>query len=557
MQKKLNHNLWKTLCEMLKNHFVLFLIFKICLLFFSNNSFAESKSTLNTSSNITNKNPYPSKLVSSTDELSTIKSVALIPLFDNTNGIYKSKVEAALVDHMLKDPFWSVISIITENEGVQKILKEIKIDQIDNDPNYSLKKIQEIKTDSLLVVYINKGALGLNIELNLYTKDQGYLLLKESYLDKNLFEINAVVKKVIELYEQLKMNLPFSGYVTSRSGSKVTLGIGKNQKLKVGDEVSIVQILKINRHPKTKMMISAEKEIIGKAKVNQVEESTSYADLTYEKEMGVVQKNHKILNPNGIKYENPLAEQPKLPLENNPDEWLPTPKPQFGKITILGGFAQAKENTVLVTGQNISASSAFALTFDFNAELWITPEFFTNVGFNQLTFSDKNNLSGSSPSDLNFNRNTMELLGGYKDLIDGQFWGPQVKFSLGYFSVVNNVTDSTPTAFTSTQLTSWVFNLAGEFPVTLKRDLIFGAQAQFSFNEKLSEKPVSSGDAGTDLTHFKIYSTYQYTNNINLKGLIDIQSIKTQFSGSGSKSPKSRSIDENLTSYLVGIEYMF
>ncbi len=505
-----------------------------------------------------NKNPYPAKYTSFVDEALTLKSIALVPVYDNVNGIYKNKIENALKQKIEEDIFWS----IKKDFESDKILSGAIIQNFEDNPNYTLGLINQLHVDGLLTLFIIKGSKGTNLELNLYTRDQGYLLIKETVQDSPVFEIDKITQIVFSMYEKLKNRLPYSGFVTSRSGQDVVLNVGGRQKVQVGDKLNIAQILKINRHPKLHFVVSTEKEIIGKVLIKKVEPNASYGEIIFEKENGVISKGQKLLPLEPVKYLNEngqpvLAENDILPHEPKAEEWLPTPTPQYGKITLLGGLSDISESSVLASGQSLTANSAYGLSFDFNAELWLTPVYFTQLGFSQTSFSDSNDLSNSNPQKLNFNLNVLELNFGYKYLIDGHFWGPLVYASLGYYAHQVGVTDSTPTAFTSTTMSAWVLNLGGEFPVTVKGEMMLGAQAQFAFNEKLSESPVSSGDASVDMNHFKIYSTYQYSRNINLKGLIDFKNIQSSFSGSGNKTPRARSLDEKITSYLVGIEYLF
>lgn len=517
----------------------------LCFLFFGLSAFAQT-------TNLKSKSPYPTKYTSAADQALIIKSVAVAPVFDNANNIYKKSAEDHLKNLIKDDYYWSQTEFTSPK-------KDLRLDELDEDPKLTLQALEKSQADGLITCFIIKGTQGMNIQMNLYTHDQGKLLIREEYQDAKLFEIARVNDVITKLYTAIKAKLPYSGYITSRNGNNVTVNIGTRSGLRNGDTITIAQVLKINRHPKLHFMTSVEKEIIGRVSLNQVESDSSFGEITFEKENGVIERGSKVLPLEGIKY--PSNQRSSLtnilPNENNPVEWLPTPAPQFGRVSIMGGFTDYADNAVLVNGTSFEAGSSAAVTFDLSTELWITPEYFAELKLQQASFKSDSGLAGSSPSSLNFTLNKMDLSFGYKYLIDGNFWGPQIFGSLGYYTHSVHVSDSTPTAFTSFDLKGVDLTVGGMFPVTIKNDVAIGAQAKFLFFEHYSEDPVSSGGPTASFNQFDILGTYQYTTNINLKASVSFINIQTTFSGDGNKVPPSRSLDEKLSTYLFGIEYLF
>lgn len=499
-----------------------------------------------------NKTPFPTKYSSAADQALVLKTVAIAPVYDNSNNIYKKSVEEHLRNLVQEDYFWALSEFSAEK-------KDIRVDEFDENPQLTLQILEKSKADGILTCFLIKGPQGLSIQLNLYSKDGGKLLLREDFQDAKLFEIAKVNTVITTLYNNLKSRLPYSGYVTSRSGNTVTINIGDKSGIKVGDTITVAQILKLNRHPKHNFMTSVEKEIIGRITLAKVEANSSFGEITLEKENGVIERGSKILPLDFVKYPStdskPLGDI--LPGEKNPVEWLPAPTPQFGKISIMAGVTDFSDHTVLTNGTNLEAEKSLALTFDLATELWITPEYFAELELQQSSFKADNDLSGSSPSSLNYTLNKMDFSFGYKYLIDGNFWGPQVFASLGYYTHSVRVSDSVPTSFTSFDLTGIDLSVGGMFPVTLKNDVAIGAKAKFLFFENLTEKPVTSGGPSSSFNQFDVLATYQYTTNINIKGSISFTNIQTTFSGTGNKTPPSRSLDEKISTYLVGVEYLF
>ena len=509
-------------------------------------------SAFSQTTSLKNKAPFPTKYTSVSDQALVIKAVAVAPVYDNSNNIYKKSVEEHLKSLIKNDYFWALSEFTSPK-------KEVRVDEFDEDPQLTLQVLDKSQADAVLTCFLIKGPQGLNIQMNLYTRDGGKLLLREEYQNPTLFEISKVNEVITKMYATLKAKLPYSGYITSRSGNAVTVNLGKKANLSEGSVLTIAQVLKVNRHPKLNFMISVEKEIIGRVTLTKVESDSSFGEISFEKENGVIDRGSKVLPIEGINYpskgEAPLADV--LPNEKNAVEWLPAPTPQYGKISLMGGFTDFTDSTVLSTGTSLENKKSLALTFDLATELWITPEYFAELELQQTSFKTDNDLAGSAPSSLNYTLNKMDLSFGYKYLIDGNFWGPQISASLGYYTHSVRVTDTTPTGFTSFDLTGFDLTVGGMFPVTLKNDVSIGAQAKFLLFENFSEKPVSSGSASPSFNEFEVLGSYQYTTNINLKGSLSFSNVQATFSGTGTKTPASRSLDEKISTYLVGIEYLF
>ncbi len=243
--------------------------------------------------------------------------------------------------------------------------------------------------------------------------------------------------------------------------------------------------------------------------------------------------------------------------EKSADEWAPQAVPQFGKITLLGGFTDYKLSTVLTTGQAYDSGNSLSPTFHLGGELWITPQYFANISLEQLFFTGYNSLVGSSPANLSYTVNTMDLLFGYKYSLDGNFWGPSLLGSAGYISKSTKMSDSSPTAFSSFDTSGFQLQVGGYFPVTEKNDVGFGANVKYLLTTQFSESPVNSGSASPTLSQFDIYGNYSYTPNINFKGEIVFSAVNSTFGNGASRANPARSIEEKVTSYLLGIEYLF
>lgn len=504
--------------------------------------------------NLNNDSPYPTKYTSLQDQSLTLKSVTVVPSYDNVGGVYKKAAEETLEKLISNDQFWSFEKIKFADATDEK---KYRIDLIEDQPEYTLKVLKSSRTDALFSVSTTKSPQGLQVRMTIYTADGGLPLIQETYEDTQTFEINKYKEIIEQLYRQIKNKLPYKALIASRRGQKVTLNSGKKSGLKIGDKLSVAQILKIQRHPKLKFMIGTEKEIIGQVVLTQVEDDLSFGEISFEKESGVIEKNSKLLPFDPIKYNTSMDPTQADQVSEQAEEWRPLEDPQFGKIHLLGGFTNYKLANTLVAGSTHDSGNSLAPTFALGGQIWITPEYFADLQFKQMFFKGNNSLSNSYPDSLNFNVSETNFVVGYKYAIDGNFWGPSLNIGFGHLSRTTSVTDSTPTAFTSFEFSGLHLQAGAYFPLTLKNDFGIGAQAQLMLTKRLSEMPVDSGPSSNNFVNFDFYGIYAYSNRINFRGQLTYSDLSSSLEGTGQRTNPARSMQETITSYLFGIEYQF
>lgn len=493
-----------------------------------------------------NKNPYPVKYVSDVDQNLILKTVTMAPAYDNVGGIYKNAAEKKLKELISSDYFWSLNHFVSGEASLRP-------DALDNNPELVRSVLNDSKADSLIRVIITKSMAGMNVSLSLYTKD-GNPLINLTEKDRALFEISKFDSLIERMYQELKQKLPYDGSVLSRSGNTVTINIGSKKGLKANDQLTVAQILKINRHPKLKFMTGVEKEIIGQLRITKADPDLSFATISFEKESGVVQKGSKLLPFNSVRYESgqPIA------VDKENQEWVPAEPAQYGKVSLGVGVTDYSLSAVSRnTGDSYESSKNLAPTLKLGVELWITQEWYASLNMQQTFFSTSNGLSGSSPGKLNFNNGLYDLLLGYKYSLTGDFWGPQLNFGFGYLSSTTRMSDSNPVAFTSMDLKSMQMQIGGHFPISEDYKKAVGAHVKFLLFEKLSESPVNSGSSDPRYSQFGIYYSQHVSANFRIRPEINYSLLSSHFSGSGSNATPVRSVDEKALNFNFGIEYLF
>ncbi|MFS4459015.1 hypothetical protein [Bdellovibrio sp. HCB2-146] len=520
-----------------------------CLISISSSVFAQTNA----------QNTY----VSAVDQDLAIKSIVLVPTTDNVGGIYSRPVEEELRQLLNDDKQWS----LTEMPKDLKVKSEI----LDENPADVQKILKAGNSEAALTSKILRGPKGLSITLTLFVGRDGLPLVQESLTDYKGFDLSEVKSEVRKLFENIKYKMPFRASILSRRGQQVTLNLGSNYGLKPDSRVSIVQIIKVNRHPKLHFMVSTEKEVLGRVKLFKVEPYLSFGYVEMEKEPGVIAVGSKVLPDEFVKYATPVVTPSGKVLQDistrpdkevafgeDPQEWLPESNPQYGKVQLLAGLSQYKQNADLDTVGSVSGSNNMAPNLMVRGELWLNPEWFMGAVLRQSVFSVDNDLTGSSPGSLNMSMAQYGVSVGYNFLLTNEFFGPKLQFTGGYQSTTFNVDSSTPTAFTKMQYGGLLLGLAGQFPVSEEVPVDIGAKFDLYFNPSLSESGKTSGSSSkSKINSFGFFVDYRMQKRFKIHGELLFEYYDSDFSGTGTRENSATTISHKMTTLFGGVEYSF
>lgn len=530
-----------------------------------------------------NKTPFPVKYTSLIDQKIILKTLTLAPVYDNVNGIYSNPIQKLLVDLLQSDKVWGY-SEFPEFE------KKIFIEKFDSQPNDVIEVLEKTKSQGLLTAFVTKGPRGLNAKLKLFTQDQGLILIEESFLDINTFEISKLREIFVTMYHNIKNKLPYRGYVLSRRGLDVTLNLGSINGIQAGQELVLAQILKINRHPKLKIMIGAEKEIIAKLKVTKVEPYLSFAQIIFEKETGVVDIGAKVLPTEYVGYPIPQINAEGVVLG---DAYAKAPKPEIatedaitpkssenainegkaqlldkhnssGVLTAQGVITQYNESTSLLSGVNPNTSNSLAPGAYLGAQLYFFDRLiFVDFNTQMNMFSGDNNLSGSTPYHLSYTFSRYTAAVGYDYMLnndnnEGDEDNPiKLTAALGFTSIKTDVSTTTPTSLTSTETAALDLQLKAEMPLAPDYPLTVGAKFDLFLSPNFSESPVNSGSGKASLTSLGLFGIYPVSDKLRIRADLGVTNISATFSGAGTRTNPSASTSIQTLNEQLGVEYLF
>lgn len=514
-----------------------------------------------------NKNPFPVKYVSEADQKILLKTLTLAPVYDNVNGIYAGPVEKLLTDMLQSDKVWGYTAFPDLN-------RKIFIEQFDSEPALVLEALSKANAQGLLTAFITKGSKGLTARLKLFTQDQGLILLEESFQDQEAFEVSTLRARFAEMYRDIKNRLPYRGYVLSRRGLDVTLNLGSVNGVKAGQELTLAQILKVNRHPKLKTMVGVEKEIIAKAKVTKVEEYLSFARITFEKETGVVEVGTKVLPTDFISYPLPKisaagdvtgdipatasrqtaapAEEPTGDSDGETGAVAGGPEQKIGVVIAQGVFSYVKDSTELRSGGNYQLSKGWTPGFYLGARFYYTEGLFIDFNTQYTSFTTDNPLANSLARELSYSYHRLSGAAGYDFVLPS---GIVLTPAVGFSSYRTEVSDSSPTAVTNADISAAALQLKAAVPV---QPLTLGVIMDFAFAKKYSESPVDSGDSSTSVTNIGVFGSYPFTESLSGRVDVAMNKISMEFSGTPTNpTTPATSKTIELVNLQAGVEYTF
>jgi hypothetical protein len=502
-----------------------------------------------------------SPFVSAADQDLTVKTVTAVPFTDNINGIYANPVYKKFQALLAQDKQWSYLALPEGTPAAPLDLEE--------NPEAVKALLTNAKADALFSFRMTKGPKGINGKLTFYSGKNGLPLLQEELRDYPKFETADVTRQVEDMYAKIKARLPYRGMILSRRGQEVTINLGFRNGLKNNEELTVVQVLKLNRHPKLKFMVGTEKEIMGKIKVFKTDEYLSFAHVIYEREPGTVQPNSKLLTQDFVQYNEPVMENGKLipGMENrqdrdlsygaNPREWLPQEAPQYGRLAIMAGLgAYSISSNIQGTG-SIEASSTMAPQIAVKGELWLSSEWNVLFGIRQSVFSVSNPQANSSPGKLNMSLSSYSVQGAYNFLMSDDFFGPKIQLSAGYATFTSHSDQSSPISFTNMDYGGLSLGLAGQFPLSTEIPMDLGAQFNMFLSPRMSESVSSGASSKSSINQFGFFGIYHVRSRFKIRGEIDFEYYSSDFSGTGDRSPAASNTTQKMTTLMGGIEYLF
>lgn len=501
---------------------------------------------------------------SEADSLITIRKVTVLPFLDNAQGIYARPLENYLIENLKKSHRFDYID-------ANMVGPLVSPEDLEQDQEAMTRLANSLNVDAFFVGRVSKGPNGISLALNFFLTKDKKLFAKGEVRDYKRIDISSLKDQMDSLQNQILQKIPYGGLVISRQGNRVTVNLGKQDGLQPDQVLSVIQVIKLNRHPKFNFIINTEKEILGKVKLVKIDDALSFGMILTEKEKGAIQKDSKIANLDFVTYPETSLLSPGSTPEGQIGErkdndvvfgkdakpWVPKKPPTFGQVGARLGLGMYRGNMELQSGSLNSKNSNYPLVY-LEGEVWITPEYSIHADIKQAVIAISNPRSGSSPTELNQSLSAYSLLFGYNWRLGPNIWGPKVEALFGYSTYRLFVDNSNPRGLTTLEYGGFKLGVDGSFPVSSDGLWSVGARVFLFIKSSLNESPnASGGNPKNSINQFQIYGFYKFRENMKLISSLDVEMYSTSYSGAGDSADVASSVSQKHTTLSGGIQYMF
>jgi hypothetical protein len=380
-------------------------------------------------------------------------------------------------------------------------------------------------------VYAPKGDVVTSIEFRFM--DPGH---------ENGIQGSELPKAIEKALDDLIRKLPFIGQVTGVEGSNITVSVGRNQGVHPRDTVTLYSLQSVRRHPVLKTVEEWRWQPVGRAQVEQVEESMSFAKVT-ETEPGVnvirMQKVREII-PAPVEYP---AESPEAHGFIAKSGW----------IAANGGIGIYSREVGAPTGATTPARGGSGLleNFELDAQVWLNSRYIAQGSYlgSLFKYSPTDLTTGSAMGTSYSGSETQSRLAlGYslfpmKNLFDPIAWVHAGYKSTSYYLPVS--ADLTANNFAS----ALFIGVGGSFPIRNR----WSAQMDLDLGviRTAASDGLSMGDAsGSSDLNFRLATRYQLDPHLFFRVLFNISSVSMDFTGGQTVTQKVFSLSPSFMYYF-------
>lgn len=504
-----------------------------------------------------------SNYFSQIDEDLTIQKVSVLAVSDNVDGIYSRPIQMQLEKLVRESHRWDFVESNVAG-GVPTA------SELEENPDELKRVTYTLDADAFIVGAASRGPNGLSLRLDLFLKKDGKLLAQEILKDHPRFELSELSSQVAILYRNLIRKIPYVGLILSRQQNRVTVNLGQSDGLAKDQVLSVIQVIKFNRHPRFNFIISADKEVLGKIKILKVDETLSFGAIISEKEKGAVRKLAKVASYEDVVYQSPsalgtganeesLGERPDAPISfgKEPKEWVPVNPPSFGQVGARVGLGTFSTNVDIVGTGSMEAKAPLYPYLGVFGELWLNPLWTVKAEIMQAVISTNNPREGGTPSTLNHLMTKYSMAIGRNFLLRDDFFGPKFQLSLGFSNVRTFVDESQPAGLTTTNYSAPVIGISGSFPLTPSRIWYMGGVFNLYVLPKLDGAPgTSTGSDTNTINEFSFFAEKKIAENLMAIGSLDLAIYGSKFSDS-TTSGAATSLSQRHTGFSAGVVYQF
>jgi hypothetical protein len=340
---------------------------------------------------------------------------------------------------------------------------------------------------------------------------------------------------------ELIQKLPFLGQVTGVDGQAITISVGHNLGLKSGQIVTLYSLQSVKRHPLLKTIEEWRWQPIGKAQVQQVDASLSFAKVIEMEPNATVTRFQKVREVMDAPTQASNAEKPFEKLA-----------PKSGWVAGNLGIGSYSRESSAGTGSTARGGSGLLGNLGIDSQVWLNSKFIFQgtLGGSFFGYNPTDLSTGAAQStSYSGTESLFRLAAGYALFPMKSVFDPIAWVHFGYrFQKISLPAESTNLVATS-DLESLIIGVGGEFFV------YNGWRGQLGMDLGLlraaKSKNLGYGDvkSSTDLT-INAGASYPLEENLYFRTVISIHAESFGFDGGQSVTQKLFSINPSIMYYF-------
>ena len=477
------------------------------------------------------------------DRVYQLDSISWLKSTDNADGIFSDYLDEQYTQYFKNQSRFIVKPLKRLNE----ILGESKAKYSDLVMQTEMLKRVAVKyrVENLLRTKVFKESATYRFVIEWVYAPRGDVLasVEFRYVDsgsENGLKNSDLPRTIQTHLDELVSKLPFLGQVTGVDGETITVSVGHNQGVKPRDVLTIYTLQSVKRHPILKTIEEWRWQPIGRATIDQVEDSLSFAKVTE------LEPNQKVIRFQKIRE---IISAPPL---QDATELKAKELPKLGWIAANIGAGTYAREVGMPNGSTGRTGSGLLANFEIDSQIWLNSRFIAQATLGGMIFKylptnlATGDVTGTSQSGSG---SQFRIAAGYslfpmRTVYDSIAWA-HLGYKTTHYSLPNDSSNLTG----SSSFGSLFLGLGGQ--VQLGRRLSAELGFDLGILRSATETDLSFGDASasTDLS-FHVSGMYHLEDQVFLRLVLKLNSSGMDFPGGQSVTEKSFSISPSLMYYF-------
>ena len=433
---------------------------------------------------------------------SSMRRCSLLPITDSVGGAIGFKVFEEIESYLKRSNWCTYVS----NSSMINVFSKYR----ENLPQYLKTKevlmtvSDKLKVGSLVRVTIINEIRGVELQLEVHGENGEDIYFSEKVLLKTN-EVEAISDQAQAWLEIYSKTIPYDAKVNGILGEQLTLDVGKGYPIQVGQKFFVKRLVSKKKHPLLKKIVDWDAEILAEGSVFSISDNQALGMVkAYSTDKKLTSGDWVRLEP----YKEVAFKETDKKEEESP-----------GNLGVVSAaFIFSNSNIDEKVNGNSNRWSGNLLGINLKGEAWITRQYFAAIELVRLTGDLKKDSGVTGKSKASGDKSTFKLLGGYKYLPVGFFYGPQVDFYGGYARFAAHEDSS----FSGLML-------GGGINLPLSRMYKIFGKAEFMPFSTFTEGSVDHGSVkASSVLDLEVGLKYQYATRMTLDASLETRSYRAR-----------------------------